>query len=103
LEPSEGKEMERNRVTPRIGNFRKQETRDEEKRSEQCRRRAGPRGRRGGTTPGLSFEGGDARKWGGIDKTYYDRTWSPARARRRGMCGLKRERETYTSAALDVG
>jgi hypothetical protein len=49
--------MERNTVTQRIGNFRKQEMRDEEKRSEQCRRRAGPRGHRGGTTPGLSFEG----------------------------------------------
>jgi hypothetical protein len=95
--------MERNTVTLRIGNFRKQEMRDEEKRSEQCRRRAGPRGRRGGATPGLSFEGGDARKWGGKDKTYHDRTWSSARARRRGVCGLKRERDTYSSATLDVG
>jgi hypothetical protein len=85
--------MERNTVTPRIENFRKQEMRDEKKRSEQCRRRAGPRGRWGGTTPGLSFEGGDARKWGGKDKTYHDRTWSPARARRWGICGLKRKRE----------
>ena len=95
--------MERNRVTPRIGNFRKQEMRDEEKSSEQCRRRAGPRGRRGGMMPGLSFEGGDARKWGGKDKTYHDRTRSPARARNGGICCLKREREADSSAALDIG
>jgi len=53
--------------------------------------------------PGLSFEGGDARKWGGKDKTYHDRTRPPARARNRVMCGLKREREADSSDALDIG
>jgi hypothetical protein len=66
--------------------------RDEEKGPEQCRRRTYPRGCRGGTTPGLSFEGGDARKWGGKDKTFNDRNWSSATARRRSECGLKSER-----------